>query len=179
MACVTAGSCDTNTGSFQNPFELTTCHWKVCSQNTHNRTFIFFRCSHITLFLLPFQNLRTNSFSVQYKIFRCTKVWLNQNTNGVFFFTNRDHAGCRTDSPLHAIACRTGTGTYITFFEFFWCCRKSLTHFLFANRPFLDMIDPAVIALANNRIDTLWLNSVLTALFDHDINHCIQNLSDI
>ena len=41
--------------------------------------------------------------------------------DGVFFFSNRDHAGCRTDSTLHAIAGRTGTGTYITFFEFFRC----------------------------------------------------------
>ena len=74
MSCITAGSCNANPCSFQNPFELTACQWEIGSQNAHDGTLVFFRCSHIILFLLPFQDFWTNSFSVQYKIFGCTKV---------------------------------------------------------------------------------------------------------
>lgn len=71
---ITAGSCDADPCSFQDPFELTACQWEIGSKNAHDRTFVFFGCSHIILFLLPFQNFWTNSLSVQYKIFGCTKV---------------------------------------------------------------------------------------------------------
>ena len=82
-------------------------------------------------------------------------------------------------SAIHAVADGTGAGADIPFFELLGSDRKSLPHFFFTNCTFLDLVDPAVIALANDRIDAHGFQPIILALLDHDSGKCIPNLSDI
>ena len=72
-----------------------------------------------------------------------------------------------------------GAGADIPFFELLGSDRKSLPHFFFTNCTFLDLVDPAVIALASDRINAHWFQPIILALLDHDTGKCIPNLSDI